>query len=175
MKKTKEEILNKKQLFTYSTEVGFANGVSYEEAIDAMEEAEKQSSKELIDLEERRFKWSSKIFPNATSFSSLQKLKKEVEEIEKDLENKVRKPSEYADVLMCLFDSARRQEQPITPQEIIDAFREKLEINFRRDWIDNGDGTYSHKKKEYTCNADCPDVNHGNCCHPSNCQKKEKI
>lgn len=24
----------------------------------------------------------------------------------------------------------------------------------------------------YVCNADCPDVEYGNCCHPSNCQKK---
>lgn len=28
------------------------------------------------------------------------------------------------------------------------------------------------EKVEYECNADCPDVNLGNCCHPSNCQKK---
>ena len=24
----------------------------------------------------------------------------------------------------------------------------------------------------YVCNADCPDVEYGNCCHPNHCQKK---
>ncbi len=30
-------------------------------------------------------------------------------------------------------------------------------------------------KVEYTCNADCPDVEFGSCCHPDNCQKKDKL
>ena len=74
------------------------------------------------------------------------KLKEEVSEIEVNISEGERDVMEYADCLMCLFDSARRQEEPITIQEIFDAFEQKLEINKKRTWKKNDNGSYSHVK-----------------------------
>lgn len=101
---------------------------------------------DIIELEKERMEWSLKNFPEATAISSLRKLESEIEEIEVDIIERHREPKEYADALMCLFDSAGRQEIPIYPEEIFKAFAEKLEINKNRTWVKNADNTYSHKK-----------------------------
>lgn len=101
---------------------------------------------DIVKLEEKRLKWSKETFTEATAHSSVLKLISEAEEIKKDLENGIREPLEYADALMCLFDSAARQETPIFPEEIFEAFRQKIEINMARTWVKNPDNTYSHKK-----------------------------
>ena len=100
----------------------------------------------IIELEKRRLEWSKRIFTEATAISSLRKCEEEIEEIEKDIENGVRNPEEYADALMCLFDSAGRQENPISVEEIFEAFEKKLIINENRNWIKNDNNTYSHVK-----------------------------
>jgi hypothetical protein len=100
----------------------------------------------IIELENRRLKWSKITFKEATSISSLRKCESEIKEIESDIENKVRRPEEYADALMCLFDSAGRQENPITVEEIFEAFEKKLTINENRKWTKNSDNSYSHVK-----------------------------
>lgn len=105
------------------------------------------SKKSIFELEEDRFKWSSETFPEASAIGSLQKLKEEVAEIEVNITDGERDVMEYADCLMCLFDSARRQKDPITIQEIFDAFEQKLEINKGRIWEKNNMGSYSHVKK----------------------------
>lgn len=103
-------------------------------------------NKSIFDLEADRWKWSFETFKDATPISSLRKLVSEAKEIEADIIRGVRNPTEYADVLMCLFDSAARQVTPIMPWEIFEAFAVKLEANKQRSWVKNDDNSYSHKK-----------------------------
>lgn len=101
-------------------------------------------SKTLIELERERLAWSLQTFPEATPLGSLRKLESEIKEIEYDIENGIRRPEEFADALMCLFDVAGRYD--ISVQEIIGAFAAKLEVNKRRKWVKNPDNSYSHVK-----------------------------
>jgi hypothetical protein len=103
--------------------------------------------KDIIELEKERLKWSLEIFPEATAISSLNKLRGEIDEVERDLrmgfiDDGARE--EYADCLMCLFDSAGRA--GISPDEIFKAFEKKLAKNKARKWVKNPDNTYSHVK-----------------------------
>lgn len=98
----------------------------------------------IIKLEIERLEWSLKTFPEATPISSLKKLRSEIEEIEQDINRGERRPEEYADALMCLFDSAGRQ--GILPEEIFMWFKRKLKINKAREWTKNPDNSYSHIK-----------------------------
>lgn len=100
--------------------------------------------KPIQELEAERLEWALKKFPDATPISSLIKLCSEIEEIHNDIISEVREPMEYADALMCLFDSAGRQ--GILPEEIFVAFEKKLAINKTRTWNKNPDNTYSHVK-----------------------------
>ena len=101
-------------------------------------------AKSIFELEEERLEWSLKTFPEATALSSALKLKEETKEIITDLHNEDRDPEEYADALMCLFDSAGRQ--GIFPEEIFLVFEKKFEKNKTREWKKNPDNTYSHLK-----------------------------
>jgi len=101
--------------------------------------------KNIIELEKERMKWSLKTFPEATPLSSLAKCHEELKEIANDILEGIREPEEYADALMCLFDSAGRY--GITPQQIFEAFETKLEINKARKWKKNPNNTYSHIKQ----------------------------
>jgi NTP pyrophosphatase (non-canonical NTP hydrolase) len=103
----------------------------------------------LEELENERLQWSLKTFPEATPISSLRKLEKEMEEVEQHLNDpghfdRDELIEEYADCLMCLFDSAGRLGIPIS--EITAAFAIKLIKNKNRKWIKNPDNTYSHIK-----------------------------
>jgi hypothetical protein len=102
-------------------------------------------SPDLFFLEQDRLAWSLKTFTDATPISSLRKLEEEIKEIEADINNGVKNPEEYADALMCLFDSAGRH--GITVGEITHAFYHKLKKNKSREWVKNPDNTYSHVKK----------------------------
>jgi len=105
----------------------------------------------LSELEKRRLEWSKKIFTEATAISSLRKLEDEIKEVEEMIvdypfgHSKDEKlHEEYADCLMCLFDSAGRL--GITPETIFKAFEKKLIINENRNWVKNKNNTYSHVK-----------------------------
>ncbi len=101
---------------------------------------------DIHELETKRLAWSLEKFPDATPISSLRKLEEEIKEVEKDIHagaiNSINE--EYADCLMCLFDSAGRL--GISPQLIFEAFALKFEKNKNRKWIKNADNTYSHVK-----------------------------
>ena len=101
----------------------------------------------LIELEEKRLKWSLETFTEATALSSIAKLKEEVLEIESDVSNNIRTPEEFADALMALFDVAGRLTVPITVIEILNAFSLKLEVNISSEWIKQPDNTYKRIKK----------------------------
>lgn len=89
--------------------------------------------------------WSVQTFPDATPKSSLLKCQEEIKEIQEDIDNGVKNPMEYADAIMCLFDSAGRQ--GITPEEIMNSYAKKIGINMHRKWVKNPDNTYSHVKE----------------------------
>ncbi len=105
----------------------------------------------ILELEKDRMEWALKNFPEATAISSLRKLEGEIKEVEGEI-NKAMNigdsdlEEEYADCLMCLFDSAGRI--GITPVMIFKAFAKKLEKNKNRTWIKNPDNTYSHVKEK---------------------------
>lgn len=101
---------------------------------------------DMIALINERMKWSFQTFPEATALSSLIKLQGEVEELQADILIGKRSPLEYADILHCVFDIAGREVDPVSPEEIFQAFKDKFEINKNRTWIKNADNTYSHKK-----------------------------
>ncbi|MAB38932.1 MAG: hypothetical protein CL528_00450 [Aequorivita sp.] len=100
---------------------------------------------DLNKMENDRFRWSKRTFPDATPISSLRKLESEIKEIEADLNAGTPKPEEYADALMCLLDSAGRA--GISLPTIIDAYHTKIQINKKRNWYKNPDNSYSHIKE----------------------------
>lgn len=106
----------------------------------------KQTGVDLISLENERQAWAKIVFPKRTQHGSFLKLISEVEEIRQCIDEDIRKPDEYADAMFLLFDVAALERTPITPIEILEAAHAKLEINKRREWKDNGDGSYSHVK-----------------------------
>lgn len=109
---------------------------------------------DIIKLEKERLEWSLKQFPEATPRSSMLKLKSEVSEVLKEIGWLERFPDgddglldlsmEYADCLMCLFDSAGRA--GLSAEDIFESFEVKFEINKDRKWVKNSDNTYSHVK-----------------------------
>jgi len=103
---------------------------------------------DILKLEAERLEWSLKTFPEATPQSSLEKLKSEIKEVEQNILDEVKDVEEYADCLMCLFDSAGRQ--AITPESIFIAFEKKLAKNKARVWTKNPDNSYSHVKSPTT-------------------------
>lgn len=107
---------------------------------------DKSKRRTIQQIEEDRRKWARQMFPTANALSSLEKLRKEIDEIEEDIKNGKRRPVEYADAIFLLFDSASLQDDPIYPDEIFAEAEKKLIINKSRKWEDNGDGTYSHIK-----------------------------
>lgn len=104
----------------------------------------------LIKLENERMEWALATFPEATKFSSLEKLRDELKEVEAELHSDFPVPDfriaeEYADCLMCLFDSAGRA--GINAEGIAYAFSRKLKLNKSRKWVKNDNNTYSHVKQ----------------------------
>lgn len=140
-----KEVLGLKDDITYSDHGLF---ITVKQCLQAMQEAREGQTPSIIVMEQERFVWALKTFPKATAQSSLNKLEEEIKEVRKELEllgvNNGDLHEEYADCLMCLFDSAGRA--GITPQEIFYAFKLKLEKNKNRDWKVNVDNTYSHVK-----------------------------
>lgn len=114
------------------------------EAVQFLESTPPHPHPDIVSLEEERLEWSLKTFPEATPHSSLLKLKGEIQEVIADIQAGKKEPEEYADCLMCLFDSAGRL--GITPQDIFTAFAAKLKKNKARTWVKNEDNTYSHEK-----------------------------
>lgn len=110
--------------------------------------------KSLIDLEYERMAWALETFPEATAVSSLRKCESEIKEIEANIECGIQDAEEYADAVMCLFDSAGRN--GITIEQIIYAFAKKLEKNKSRTWAKNPDNSYSHVKDQVPVSGPYP-------------------
>jgi hypothetical protein len=101
-----------------------------------------------------------KIFPKATTMSSLEKLKAELTELEKGLwEGNVPDheiAEEYVDCIMCLIDSSCRA--GITHEEFCASFSRKLIKNKNRKWIHNtNNNTYQHADERSCRICGCTD------------------
>ncbi len=90
-------------------------------------DAPESPTMDWINAEKDRLKWSLETFTEATSISSLDKAKDEIDEIKRDIENNIREPEEYADALMCIIDSAGRH--GIGLEEILESYKNKIPIN----------------------------------------------
>jgi hypothetical protein len=85
----------------------------------------------LVETLRKQRAWSRETFgPNYSLSSVIDHLKKEVKEIEDDPADLM----EYIDAAMLSFEGASRA--GYSPEEIADAFVEKLEINIKREWPD---------------------------------------
>lgn len=99
---------------------------------------------DIIEMEVERWEWSQQVFPEATALSSLLKCEEEIDEIKADIRCGEAFAEEYADAIMCLFDSAARQGMSVF--DILEAYAYKIEKNKARNWKKNEDNTYSHIK-----------------------------
>lgn len=93
---------------------------------------------------------SKQLFPKATSVGGMLHAKRECDEVI-EIINPLHKDhsrsllaEEYADILMCTFDSMERA--GIDIMQICESIIWKTAINKERKWKDNGDGSYSHIK-----------------------------
>lgn len=148
--KTTEEVreLGKKEV-AYDRQVAIcgkkeADGVLY----FWMKGYEFAKGDEFLSLAFSHVEFTQSTFREATWIASLAKLEGEANEVQEAIlrefdQDKV--AEEYADCLMCLFDSASRV--GISPEDIKEAFAKKLKINATRTWVKNSDNTYSHVKK----------------------------
>lgn len=83
------------------------------------------------------FYWAESTFPNRTDASMFLKIYEEVAEvIRSDGE-----PMEVADLFILLLDYVVRKDIVLSA-----AVREKLAINRKRQWVQNANGTMSHKE-----------------------------
>lgn len=107
----------------------------------------------LIDLFKQHQEFAQKKFPESTWESSLEGLKEEIKEVKfaqddcKVIDGKESRNAlglEYMDCLMYLLDSMKRS--GFEASEIPLLFKQKLDINLKRDWVKNDDNTYSHVK-----------------------------
>lgn len=95
--------------------------------------------------------WSAQTFPRGTALGALIHAGRELEEVRFELVkphrryNPLTAAMEYADLIFCVMDSARRA--GVSIDDIVDAGRHKLERNKHREWKYNGDGSYSHITK----------------------------
>ena len=100
---------------------------------------------ELINIEWDTFQktqgeWAAKQFPDQTSDNKLLHAIKEIHEIRENPDDIY----EYADAISLILDAARLHN--ITSYEILQAAWVKLNINMKRKWVKNPDGTYSGSK-----------------------------
>ena len=85
-------------------------------------------------------KWAARTFGEQTTEEKLRHLHKEIDEIIDDQTDVV----EYADALSLLLDAARLQ--GIRADQILIAAWNNLDVNMRRTWTKNPDGTFSGSK-----------------------------
>lgn len=83
-----------------------------------------------------QYEWAQETFgPGERTNGVVTHIRKELVEIE----NEPHDVTEWADVLILAFDGAMRH--GYTPDDIIKAYHDKMEINYQRDWPDWRDFT----------------------------------
>ena len=101
----------------------------------------------LSNIIEKHCAWCGETFTNGTAMGALTHMKREVAELEADINNwapREQELEEFADVFGCLIDAMARR--GFTHYDLTNAFYAKLVKNQGRTWVDNGDGSYSHVK-----------------------------
>ena len=93
-------------------------------------------------IEEGRFAWSLKTFPDATPESSLAHAKDEMREIKDSLSFGSPDITEYADAVMLLMDSLQRA--GFTLLDFTNAYVLKSFENTKRTWVKLENGSYKH-------------------------------
>lgn len=99
----------------------------------------------LVRMEAERFEWAKETFPGATAKSAIAHLRKELIEIEENLDSGTKDVTEYSDALMLVMEAAARD--GFTASDVLKGFRDKHEINKTRKWEQHEDGAYYHKKE----------------------------
>lgn len=99
----------------------------------------------LVRMEAERFEWAKETFPGATAKSAIAHLRKELIEIEENLDSGTKDVTEYSDALMLIMEAAARD--GFTASDVLKGFRDKHEINKTRKWEQHEDGAYYHKKE----------------------------
>jgi len=89
---------------------------------------------------------ADQLFPKGTPEGCLIHAGKELKELIEAHQsgNESESLVECADVVMCMLTYLRRR--GFTVNMLKHAIAQKTVTNLRREWIDNGDGSYSHKK-----------------------------
>lgn len=130
-------------LFAWSLYWAILVGFTYQ-VLNDQDIKDKRIAVKFLKAERERMQWSKDTFTEATSLSSLEKAKGEINEMIQDITNGKKEPKEPADIIMCVFDSSGRHEMDVI--NVMEAYIEKVEINKARKWKKNPDNTYSHIK-----------------------------
>lgn len=80
--------------------------------------------------------WANRAIPNRTKTSTVRKLMAEMGEL---ADSDFADPSEFADVLICLYDLAS-----LAGVDLSSAVVDKVEVNALRNWVQQKNGTYQH-------------------------------
>lgn len=80
--------------------------------------------------------WANHAIPNRTKTSTIRKLMAETGEL---ADSDFADPSEFADVLICLYDLAS-----LAGVDLSTAVADKVEVNANRNWVQQTNGTYQH-------------------------------
>ena len=85
-----------------------------------------------------RWTYREWVFHNISNQAQFEKLNEEIAELRKQPDD----VTEYADVLMCIFILADRND--INYRKLKRAFKKKLQININRKWIKDSNGINQH-------------------------------
>lgn len=100
------------------------------------------------ELATQHIEFGKKIYPNSTVESCFIHAKKEMDEVLKELYDDqpdyVSLLEEFADVFLCIISAVGKA--GFTPSQLVEAIAAKIEVNQKREWKQNPDGTYSHVK-----------------------------
>lgn len=101
----------------------------------------------------RWMEWTQTNFPKSGAKSSLIHLQEEIKEVLEAIDDPTTREHhegialmEYADCFICLLTAAGKS--GFTIQELFKASQNKMNINYKREWILNADNTYSHVKSQ---------------------------
>lgn len=81
-------------------------------------------------------RWANHAIPNRTKTSTIRKLMAEMGEL---ADSDFADPSEFADVLICLYDLA-----DLAGVDLSSAVADKVLVNASRNWVQQKNGTYQH-------------------------------
>ena len=124
----------------FGTPIGSASSEFHNLLAEALNRLETPSTFERI--EEGRFAWSLKTFPDATPESSLAHAKDEMREIKDSLSFGSPDIVEYVDAVMLLMDSLQRA--GFTLLDFTNAYVLKAFENTTRTWVKLENGSYKH-------------------------------